>query len=471
MRTRRIIAIIAVIIIAAVLIWRALAPPEVSVATVRRGDLTDTLSATGVVEAVQVDVAPKIVGRVEVLLADEGDSVEEGQLIARLDAAELEAALSQYGAALRMAQAEVGRVETALEHERAASKARIDSAQAARKAAQANLQDLRAGARPQEIESARQEVEAAQAEEELAVSEFERMKSLFEGGAVSQAQVDAARARLARARAQLRTAQERLSLLEEGARKEQITSAEAALQAAEAEHAAALAAAGQVAVVERELESAKARAEQAEAAVSAAETALAETEINAPISGRVGRRYVDVGDLTGPGSPLFLIIRGNDLWVIAEVDEEDLSLVHPGQSVEITAEALSAPLPGTVVEVGPVALSRGLEQVRAKIVRCKVVLERGQELLRPGMEVDVSGNATLAQNVLLVPNDAIIESGGEDSVFTVTDKAVHRKQVEVGHRNYLEAEITSGLQEGEVVVIEGGLDLGEGERVAVRREK
>jgi len=167
---------------------------------------------------------------------------------------------------------------------------------------------------------------------------------------------------------------------------------------------------------------------------------------------------------------MFLITNDDDLWVTAEVDEEDRSLVHPGQEVEVAAEALSQPLPGRVAHVGPVAVSRGLAQVRAKIVRCKVVLDRGQELLKPGMEVDISAMATLAEGALLAPAGAVAESDDGPSVLVVANGVVRRQRVEIGHSNYREVEITSGLDEGDLVVVSDDRELRDGQRVAVHRE-
>jgi RND family efflux transporter MFP subunit len=290
-------------------------------------------------------------------------------------------------------------------------------------------------------------------------------------GAVARADADAALARLDASRAALRAAEEELALVEAGARAEQIAAAEGQWQAAKADSAAARAAAGQIAVLERSLQAARAAAEQAQAAVAGARSLLAETEITAPISGWVGRRYLDVGDVAAPGTPLFLITDNDRLWVTAEVDEEDLALVRRGQNVEVTAEALAEPLPGKVAEVGPVAVSRGLEQVRAKIIRCKVVLEHGRELLKPGMEVDVSARTTLARRVLLAPSDAVVESEGKAFVRLVTQDIIRRRQVTPGRSNYQETEITAGLSEGDLVVVAGGEDLDDGRRVTVRREQ
>jgi RND family efflux transporter MFP subunit len=461
---------LAAVVLALIAALHALSPPEVAVAGVRRGDLEDVLSAPGVVEALQATVAPRMIGRVEALLVDEGDHVEAGDLLARLESAEQRAALMEREAALRVANHQVARSTVALEQERAASRARIARAGAAEEAARARLQALRAGERRQEIESARQAVAAAEAEAELSASNAERIDELLTEGAVSRAEADAARARLAAARASLRTAREHLALIEEGARAEEIEAAEADLAAAEAGAAEAEAAAGGVAVLERTLEAARSGVEQARAAVAIAASQLAETQVVAPISGWIGRRYRDVGDLAAPQSPLFLISDSDNVWVTAEVDEEDLALVREGQAVEVDAEALPQPVAGQIVEIGPVAVPRGLQQTRAKIVRCRIVLKEEAEVLRPGMEVDVSARAMLAEDTLLAPSEAVMNADGESFALVVEGGVAGRRGVEVGRRTYREVEIRSGVREGDEVVVSGGSDLPDNSRVKVKRD-
>ncbi len=464
--TRRLVAGLAAALgLTALVVYAVTRRPVVQVVPVRRGDLTASLSATGVVESFQAAVAPKFVGRVEEVLVQEADRVEAGQTLARLAAAQELAALRERQAFLEAARAQAARAAAALAQERSASQARIARAEAALKAAQAQLQELKAGARPQEIERARQAVAAAEAEAELAAADYERTRELHEQGALSRAEADRARTQFTRAQSALREARQQLSLLEEGARAEEISAAESGVAAAEAELATAKAAAGQVEVLEGSLAAARAVVLQAEAAVAAAESVAAEAELQAPISGRVARRYVDAGDLAGPQSPAFLITDPEKVWVTAEVDEEDLALVYEGQSVEITAESLAKPIPGTVAQVGPAAFPRGIQQVRAKIIRCRIRLDAESELLRPGMEVDVHGSRTLAEDALVIPLEAIVESSEGHSVFVVRGGAIARQEIATGRRTYREVEVTSGLSEGDEVVVSGTADIRDGQRV------
>ena len=459
---------LAIIVVTAMVLRTALKAAEVDLAEVERGDLVGDLAATGVVEGYQGEVGPEVMGRVLEVLAEEGDEVAAGELLGRLEAVQAEAGVREREAAAGVATAQAARARALLAQERAASGARIGGAKAALGAITARLKDLEAGARPQEVARAREAVSAAEADAELAAADHARAKELFEKGAVSRADLDQASARLRSADANLRSARQELALLEEGARPEQIAGARSEVAAAEAELDSAEAMAGQVEVMERSLAAAEAAVAQAKAALASAKRVLAETEIRAPISGRVSRRYVDVGDMAGPGQPAFLVTKPEGIWVAAEVDEEDLALVHKGQRVTVTAEALAEPIEGTVVEVGAAAFPRGLQQTRAKIVRCRVRLEENSEVLRPGMEVDVNGSRTLAEDVLLMPLEALVELDGDHFAWVARSNRAHRVSIEIGRRSFQQVEVTSGLDAGDRVIVSGSAGLEDGARVKAK---
>jgi len=453
------------VVLVILVIWLLTRPAAVEVAEIRRGDLVASLAATGIVEAYQAEVSPEVVGRVMAVMVEEGQRVETGDVLARLESAQEEAGLAQQQAALAASRAEAAQAAAALAQERSASRARIARAEAGLGAARARLKDLEAGARPQEIESVRQSVVAAQTQARLARDDYRRIRDLYQEGAVSQADRDQARTRMEGTEAALKQARENLALVEEGARSEQLAAAKAEVGAAQAELEAAHASTGQVLVWERNLEAAEAGVALAEAALAQARSSLGKTEILSPVTGWVARRYADAGDLGSPGSALFLITDDRGIWVTAEVDEEDVDLIHEGQKVQVTAQALARPIEGTVAEVGRAAFPRGLQQTRARIVRCKVRLEGGAELLRPGMEVDVNGSRLLAAEALLIPLEALVESEGEHFAWVVRGGKARRRQIEVGRRSYQEAQVLSGLEEGDQVVVSGSRGLKEGARV------
>jgi len=190
------------------------------------------------------------------------------------------------------------------------------------------------------------------------------------------------------------------------------------------------------------------------------------------MDGRVARRYVDVGDLVGPSFPAFSIADTNNIWVTAEVDEEDIALVRKGDAVQVSAEALVDPVNGTIIEIAPAAISRGLEQVRAKIIRTKVRLDDNEhsDVLRPGMEVDVNGSVLLVEDALLIPLEALMERDDGPSVFVVRGGTARQTEVSTGRRTYEFVQVISGLEEGDMVVVSDKDDLKDGQRVRARAE-
>jgi HlyD family secretion protein len=187
------IAIAALALVAAVLVWRSLAERA----------STDELTLYGNVDIREVELAFRVPGRLLEMDFDEGDAVTAGQQIARLDP-------ETYVEALAVADA---RVEQS----------------------RAMLEKLESGTRPQEVQRARDAVRAAQAQFDNARSDFERQTGLAASGASSQRIVDAARARRDAADAELSAAREALALAEEGFRDEDIASARADLAAASAQ--------------------------------------------------------------------------------------------------------------------------------------------------------------------------------------------------------------------------------------------
>ena len=162
--------------------WYAIAQVQ------RRGD--GALRLSGNIEATEVGISFKIPGRVIRRLVDEGDKVHKDQLIAVLDTADLEA------------QAALRRAELAL--------------------AQAALDELNAGSRPQEIDAAEANMAAALVEKNRLRTELGRSRRLFEGKMISQEEYDRAAAAAGVAADRYRQASEQFKLVKAGPRKEQI---------------------------------------------------------------------------------------------------------------------------------------------------------------------------------------------------------------------------------------------------------
>ena len=245
MRTKRVLLIAAVVGAAVLVVALALA--------LRRPPAPDRIQASGTMEADEVEISAKVTGRLVRLQVDEGDPVRAGQVVARLDTAELQA--------------------------------QVEQAQGAYQSAQAQLDDLLAGSRAEQIRAGRANLAQAQAalvgaRRGLATARENYLKSTALAGQVRQgeAAVAAAQASLAQARA-------RQSLVEEGTRAEQITQAQANLEAARValsnaqanlDRAQQLYAAG--AISSQQLDAATQARDSAQAAVEAAGARLQEAQ-------------------------------------------------------------------------------------------------------------------------------------------------------------------------------------------------
>ncbi len=240
------------------------------------GAADGAIAASGTVEATEADLGFQAGGRVLEVNFHEGDAVPAGAVVARLDAAELQA--------------------------------RRDQAVAALSAARALLDQLERGARPEELEQARAAAAAAQERLDDARRSLQRTKVLFDGGAASQEQNDQATTYAQVASAQYDQAREALRLVQAGPRREQIDAQRATVR-------------------------------QAEAAVSQASAALDNAIIRAPFAGVVTVRHREPGEAVSPGLPVVTVLNTADRWVRIYVREDEVGRVSLGQKATITSDA------------------------------------------------------------------------------------------------------------------------------------
>lgn len=200
---------------------------------------------------------------------------------------------------------------------------------------------------------------------------------------------------------------------------------------------------------------------------AAAQTAFETVE--APFDGVVSRRYVDPGDSAIPGQPVYQVADATDIRVIALIDDIDVGKVREGQDVQIVLPSyLGESLPGRIERIAATATPRTQAGIGGKVVRTRIVLTSGFGPLRPGMEVDVSADSTIARDVLLVPADAVIDDETGRWVLKVVGQELVRQEVTLGANNYVHAQVTEGLQAGDVVVVEGKEDVEPGDTVRAK---
>lgn len=192
--------------------------------------------------------------------------------------------------------------------------------------------------------------------------------------------------------------------------------------------------------------------------------------IQAPWDGYVVIVYRHPGAVINPGEAALRLVSSGSQWVTVFAEAEDAVHLQRGQKLLARAGGyLSQPEPIVVTEIGEEAVPRPDLPASSRQVRVRCKATSLSFALPPGTEVDVDGEIPLLSHGLLIPTNAVVHSGVSDFVWVMQpDRRVTRREVAIGPNNFDLIAITSGLQSGDRVVVNGKEQLREGRRVRVR---
>ncbi len=291
----------------------------------------DLLLTSGVIEAVEVKVGAKIGGQITELPVEEGDFVEKGQVVARIESTDLQI--------------------------------QLEGAQAAVERSQALLEDLKRGLRPEEIEQFEKIVELKEANLERASIDYDRKSRLAEQKAVPIHEADIARTVMDAAQKDLETSQEQVRIAKLGSREDQITAARWALR-------------------------------QAGTQVSQLQKKISDTEVISPISGRVSVKNKEQGEIAAPGATIVTLVDLDRPWVRVFVPEDKLGRVRLGMKAEILSDSFPDKVYegiirhiATEAEFTPKNVQTQEERIKL-VYAIKVYVENPNQELKPGQPVD-----------------------------------------------------------------------------------
>jgi multidrug resistance efflux pump len=284
-------------------------------------------------------------------------------------------------------------------------KARLHQAEA-----QVNALERAQEAGKAKLGAARAQVEAARARRDQTLGDYRRYEDLRRSEAATGQQVEHARA--------------------------QKDASEANLSAANQDVRAA----------ESDVKRIQAQREEAEAAVAEARIMLSHTVIQAPFTGRLIRKLVDVGDMASPGQPLFVIENASQLELQAFLSESLIPLIDLGQAMEVQIDALNRTFPGVLREIVP------RSDPATRTVLIKVTLPRDPDLVN-----GLFGRLAVPYGqyeALVIPGNAVREVGQLSLVEVLGfDGYPQRRFVTLGPTHDGLVEVLSGLQENEGVVL------------------
>ncbi|MGO0123373.1 efflux RND transporter periplasmic adaptor subunit [Desulfothermobacter acidiphilus] len=389
------------------------AAPQVLIAQATEGKVGQVEELMGKVKAVQeVNLLPKVPGRIKELPFNLGDQVKAGQVVFSLSVPELEAAVSQAQAGVKQAQAA-----------RAAAEAGL---------AQAGFQVTQAQAG---LEQARTACQQALDNYRLAEENYKRGEFLLAQGAIPKATFEAnfetpyINAKAAWERAQSAVAQA------EAAYKQAVDYRDQVLPA--------------------QVRQAQAAEEAARAALSMAQANLSQAVITSPIDGYVVARNAQVGDLVGPQMPMpvVTVAQLNPILVEVMVPEDKINCFKVGEQLSVRFPALDERiLEGKVKYINPAS------GPQAKGYTVQLEIANPDLQLKPGMAAIVMLGGAKGT---MVPREAITWRQGEPMVFVLQDQEAVPRKVLLGPCDGQWTLVCQGIKPGDWVVVTGQGRLGD----------
>lgn len=401
----------------------------VKLKTIESATVIDSSEYVGTLEARdRVSLAPRIDGRISQIFVRQGEPVNQGAQIARLEPTQ--------------AQEDVNAAEQRVNVE----KARLGQTLAELRTAEANSATAAA-----EVESARADLQDSEADVELAQINIERTKMLVEGGAIAQQDLDDDNRDL------------KSSIAQRNSRRESLNAAIKSLQATEKQVEQALA----------NIDSQKASIKQSEAELGSVSQNLAYNTIKAPIDGIIGSfDQRKVGDYVSVGEELSTITNNQNLDLNINIPTEYRARLRQGLEVETINEDGSSGIRGKITYIAPL-VQQNTQSILTKATFSNKSSLRDREYVRvrviwsekPGVLVPTTAVSTLGgQSFVYVAQPKKSESG-EKSLVT------EQQPVKLGSIQAQYYQILSGVEKGERIAVSNILSLQDGTSISEAEEK
>jgi HlyD family secretion protein len=471
----------------------------VQVATVKAGTISRTISVTGSTQALSdVQISARAAGRVTAVNFREGQVVRAGQIVVQQDSTDLQANVRQAQANIAQAEANVASAQAKLSQSKTNYTLQIQTAGSAVAQARAqvaaskqNYLKVKGGSRPQQLLEAKNQVLLSKANFDNAQTILTRNKSLYAQGAIAKADLDTAQTTYDVQYQTYQNQKAALSLTIEGNQQEDVSGALAQLQQQQANLSTAVANQKNIQVRRDDILAAQAAVTQALAAVRTSQATLAFNQqqvansfLRSPIDGIVAAREVEPGQVASPGTNLMRIIGLGSVYYEPTISETDFASAAVGNPVTVQVDALPGKtFNGTVSAVYPAASATN------RVFTLRVTVSNPQNQLRPGMFARGSIVTKTARNVPIVPATALVplastqgfqpNTSSNEAIASGTQAAPQQvvvvgpnhtalpRAVTIGIQNQQQAEITSGLQPGEQIVIVGQQGLKTGDKLAI----
>ena len=372
---------------------------------VARGALEVVVAETGRIEPLtKSDIKSKVAGQVLAVRVKEGQAVKKGDVLLELDPTDFRRQLAQAEADRAMVAAEVAQ--------------------------------LVAGARREDLAEGRAILAQSRARAKRAGEERARAEKALAAGSLTPREWEMAQAEAAESEANVRASESKLARLRAGARPE-------------------------------ELAQARARLRKADVAYQAARDQLAYAVLRAPIDGTVIHRGIEIGEMVTPGvsetgdrKPLLTVADLSRLVVESDINQIDVGKLDLGLPVAIRVDTLpDVEFKGKVHKIAPAAVAGKERDVQLFPIQT-LIDPAGTQKLRPGMSADLDIFVQKRPNVLLLPVQAVTRERGRTGFVTFVSKGPdgrwrkEKRTITLGASSDQQVEVASGLAEGDQVQVD-----------------
>jgi len=414
----------------------AKAPPT---ATVQRGSLVVTVSAAGIVSAAEdAALSLQTTGLVTQVKVRVGDQVKKGELLMQLETTDLDLALKAAQANLANAQANYEATKANLPRALRTAQANLASSQANLEAAQAENAQNR-----NRLIIAKGQLEKAAVALQQAQGAYDKIAWRGGAGATSEA------AALQQATIDYQTARANYDLTAATINDSTLRAAQAAFEKDQ------IALERAISDLDTSLRAAQASLDSAKIAVEQAQSNLDKTRILAPFDGTIAAVNYSVGNSAGTGNAVEVVNLSN-LQVNTQLSKMDAPKVKVGNPAQMTLDELPGKTyTATVMSIGPVPVGAVPGAITRGVVNYPVVfsIANSDSAIKPGMTAKLNVQVDRRDNVLLISSGAVQTLGAGKFVTVLVNGQLIQTPITTGLSNDQLTEVTSGLKDGDAVVL------------------
>jgi len=440
--------------------------PESSMATARIGAMKITVTENGYLKAKDSEeIKPQFKGGSQVTwLVEEGEEVEEGDILAEFDKTDLERRIDDLENQMIQYEAELEAAQSSLAIQERDSNAGIEKAELQLELKGLELERYEKGDLPNEKRKKILAFEKATSEFSRAKDRFEQVPALEEEGFLTKIQVEEERIKLREAEIGEENAKRDLELYNSYTVAMELKQKNANLKDAQR-------------VLQNAREKAKISLKEKQARVTQKERQISQTQdrldeqreeldhhtIKSPAPGIVYygspdqqwmRDQIKVGNHLSSGHTMFTLPDLREMQVLVQVHEADISRVKVGMPASVSVETNKGEVfGGEVTDIATVATAQSWTDDSNKTFKVEITMQKSETELRAGVTSKVEIHVAEFEDVLQLPIHAVFPEEGAHYCFVYADGEIRKTVVEVGRNNSHHVEIKSGLKEGERVLL------------------